>query len=461
MFRNVFIRLAQRKSVINNNRNKRLLFGGVASCFLAYEVVNNSSSITSWFSNQRFALLDGPNEDGTFKKYTREEVRQHKTKENRIWVTYKQDVFDVTDFVEVHPGGNRILLAAGEAVDPFWKIYRVHVNNDAIKILQEYKIGELSDYVAPEENKADENIEFKDEPQDRFPGLTVYSKYPYNAGTIPELISDNYITPVDLTYVRNHHPVPIIDKDAYRLKLGWGIELSLNDLKTKFPSHEITATLICAGIRRDEFNAIEPVQGIKWKADPVSTAKYKGVWLHDLKHLISESPEADKHVWLIGKDDYDGSIPLDKAFSKSGAVMLAYEMNGEPINREHGGPLRVIVPGYVAARSIKWIQEIKAAEEEIGSPWQQGGAYKSFGPYIKTLVGFIPKDYPSIQEMPVQSNMSKYVLNGNEIEVNGWAYSGGGRKIIRVEVSKNGGKTWQEATLAEGKEQGDNELKKR
>lgn len=106
-------------------------------------------------------------------------------------------------------------------------------------------------------------------------------------------------------------------------------------------------TLICAGNRRSEFNSIEQTQGLEWKSDAISTSTFKGVLLKDLKPLISEQSEVEKHVWFIGADGaedapYDASIPTSKAFSEDGDVLLAYEMNGMQIPRDHGGPLRVI-----------------------------------------------------------------------------------------------------------------------
>ena len=327
-----------------------------------------------------------------------------------------------------------------------------------LAILEEMRIGTLSDY----EPGKDEVVidEYVDEPTDRLSILPVYSQKPFNAGTVEKLVPDSWITPTPLTYIRHHHPVPRIDEETYKLKLGWGIELSLKDLKTKFPAHEVVATMICAGNRRDEFNEIEPVQGLRWKNDAVSTSKWKGVMLKDLQPLIQEDPnmenQAGRHVWFIGTDEpYDASIPAHKAFSPTGDVLIAYEMNDMPIPREHGGPVRVIVPGYVAARSVKWLEKIQCGNDESPSPWQRGGAYKSFGPQYKTLTNVDFSKFTSIQEVPVQSAICRYELvdNGKSIMMQGWAWSGGGRRIIRVETSVDGGKTWFDAELGMGSDQ--------
>uniref|UniRef100_A0A8C5QBH0 Cytochrome b5 heme-binding domain-containing protein n=1 Tax=Leptobrachium leishanense TaxID=445787 RepID=A0A8C5QBH0_9ANUR len=78
-----------------------------------------------------------------FSQYTRADVKQHASLADRVWVTYAGEVFDITEFVELHPGGNRIMLAAGGALEPFWALHGVHKSKHVNEILQEYKVGEL------------------------------------------------------------------------------------------------------------------------------------------------------------------------------------------------------------------------------------------------------------------------------------------------------------------------------
>lgn len=73
--------------------------------------------------------------------FSSNEVRKHSTKEDGIWVTYKDGVYDITDFVEGHPGGEVIMMAAGNAIDPFWNLYAVHKQPQILKILETYRIG--------------------------------------------------------------------------------------------------------------------------------------------------------------------------------------------------------------------------------------------------------------------------------------------------------------------------------
>lgn len=75
--------------------------------------------------------------------YTLEEVSKHTSKQDRIWVTYKEGVYDITDFVEDHPGGDIIMMAAGAAVDPFWLMYGVHKQPEILQMLESFRIGKF------------------------------------------------------------------------------------------------------------------------------------------------------------------------------------------------------------------------------------------------------------------------------------------------------------------------------
>lgn len=374
-----------------------------------------------------------------------------------VYVTHLDGVYDVTDFVKYHPGGNKIMLAAGASVDPYWRVYKQHLTENVLEILEDMRVGTLVDYSPSAEAQEVVLDPYENEPSNRSEQLVVHSEQPFCAGTVEAQIPLHYITPSELMYVRHNNPVPALEE--YTLGLGWGIQLSLQDLKDKFTPHEVVMTLICAGNRREEINEVEPVVGLAWKSDAVSTARWKGVLLKDLRALIEDGgPGANetKHVWFMGRDHpYDASIPVAKAFADKGDVLVAYELNGQPISRDHGGPVRVVVPGHVAARSVKWLEKIQVSRDESESYWQRGPAYKSFGPDIKKLEGVHSEDFPSLQEVPVQSAICTYEWNpqGDRIDVHGWAWSGGGRKIVRVEVSTDGGKHWQPAKLGEGKDQ--------
>ena len=135
----------------------------------------------------------------------------------------------------------------------------------------------------------------------------------------------------------------------------------------------------------------------------------------------------------------------------SNDIILAYEMNGEPIPPDHGRPLRLIIPGVIGARNVKWVKEIKISDKPAPGNWQQGPAYKIYSSQIENVEQANKVEYAHpVYEMPVQS----IITNVDADEIKGIAWSGGGRKIIRVEVSNDGGINWYNAELEEpGKSQ--------
>jgi len=399
-----------------------------------------------------------------WKAYTREEVSRHTTKETRIWVSYKNGVYDITDFLPNHPGGTeKIMLAAGKSIDPFWRLYQQHENRgNAVAQLENFRIGDLSD---PEPVDANQKDLFSEDPE-RHPGLIFHNNKPCNAELPVELLMDSWLTPNPVWFIRHHHPVPVVDPEKFRLRVesdSGGVSLSIDDLKTRFVKREIVSTIQCGGNRRSELDKIEKTSGISWGVGAMSTARWGGVYLSELLvHCAGVNIERAawsnlQHVVFHGLDDMQASIPIEKALNPFGDVLVAYEMNGEPLPPEHGFPARVIVPGVVGVRNVKWVGRIRASQEEAEGPWQRGIAYKGFSPMVRSLAGVEVEKILSMQEMPVQSTimspMEGAKIELDEIEVKGIAWSGGGRGIVRVDVSTDDGKTWITADLLEGKEQ--------
>ncbi|KAM8975373.1 sulfite oxidase, mitochondrial [Pelodytes ibericus] len=399
---------------------------------------------------------------GAFPKYTRQDVKKHASLADRVWVTYAGEVFDITEFVDMHPGGRRILMAAGGALEPFWALYGVHKSEHVLMILQEYKVGELN---AEEQVEVEDSADPYSQDPPRHPVFKINSQKPFNAEPPPEILTESFITPSDFFFKRNHLPVPNIDPDQYQLVIetpntGKPLQLSLHDLKTKYSRHEVTATLQCAGNRRSEMNAVKPVKGLDWGTAAVSTARWAGVRLRDVLQdagYTEHAPNAE-HVQFEGLDcdltgtSYGASITFDHAMRKENEVLLAYEMNGKELPRDHGFPLRVIVPGVVGARNVKWLGRIVVSVQESPSHWQQND-YKGFSPSVDWDTVDFSKS-PAIQDLPIQSAITEpqpgQTVNpdaeGNFM-VKGYAWSGGGREVIRVDVSFDGGKTWKVAEL--------------
>ncbi|KAK7086564.1 hypothetical protein SK128_028013 [Halocaridina rubra] len=428
--------------------------GAGAALWLTYHRTTNAASPPTAIDKD--VLEYGAHRDG-LPEYTLDDVAKHDSPDTRVWVAYRHGVYDITDFIKEHPGGDKILLGAGGSVEPFWALYAVHKNPHVLQLFEKYRIGNLAgeDVGASVKNMDDP---YGNEPK-RHAALKPASKQPFNAEPPLALLADNLITPNELFYVRNHLPVPDVDAKTYELEIFEDTMnkekiLKLNDIK-KYPKHSVTATIQCAGNRRSEMIKVKAVKGLSWGQAAIGNAVWSGAKLCDvLKDMgITEETTQALHVQFEGLDTdptnmpYGSSIQIEKALDPHGDVILAYEMNGEPIPRDHGYPLRVIVPGVVGARNVKWLGRIVLSKEESHAHWQQND-YKGFAPNVDWDTVDFTKS-PAIQELPVISAICEpgegetlKVVNG-KIKLRGYAWSGGGRKIVRVDVSADGGKTWQ------------------
>ncbi|XP_076166172.1 sulfite oxidase isoform X2 [Ptiloglossa arizonensis] len=410
-----------------------------------------------------FALSKKNVQCGKFREdltiYTLEEVGKHDNKEARVWVTFKQGVYDITDFIEKHPGGSsKIMMAAGSSIEPFWTIFANHNVPEVYELLESMRIGNISKEDAFS-NRDNQNDPYATEPI-RHKALKINGHKPFCAEPPPSLLVESFITPIELFYIRNHLPVPDIDLKTYVLELA--IEektqktLNFADIK-KCPKYTITSAIMCGGNRRSEMAQEKQLKGLSWGIGAVGNATWTGAKLCDVLKDLGINEDDYNHVQFEGYDldpsgtPYGVSIPISKAMDPRADVILAYEMNGQTIPRDHGFPIRVIVPGVVGARNVKWLGKIIVSKEESHAQWQQGD-YKGFSPSTDwDNVDF--SKAPAIQEMPVISAictpepLETVKVKDGKINVKGYAWSGGGQKIIRVDVTNDQGKTWHTANL--------------
>jgi sulfite oxidase len=226
------------------------------------------------------------------------------------------------------------------------------------------------------------------------------------------------ITPNKDFFVRNHGGIPEIDEEEYFLEIEGLVnnpqKLTLKDLKdeSKFPRMTSTVTLQCSGTRRLEQIREYPGDGDElinapWSEGAIGAAKWTGVSLKKvIKYCGGLKGDGDHHIEFFGADtyfkkgqvyNYAVSVPYRKV--KVHEVMLAWEMNGEPLPKIHGFPLRAVVFGYIGARSCKWLTRINVINTPSLAPVQMK-EYLYFTPQIgkhnaKYSNGF------SIQNMPV------------------------------------------------------------
>jgi sulfite oxidase len=289
------------------------------------------------------------------------------------------------------------------------------------------------------------------------PDLIVHESEPFNAETGLAALAEGPLTATDAFYVRGHGAVPEVDPGMWRLRVRGLVEreldLSFATLREAFREREVTATLQCAGNRRAGLIAIRDIPGeAPWGPGATGTATWTGVALADVLALAGPLGKA-VHVGFEGADvcpeakpqqRFGGSIPLDKACRRE--VLLAWAMNGEPLLPIHGAPLRVVVPGYIGARSVKWLERIEVRSR----PWQ--------GYFQHVVYRLLPEDGTPAPGAGIPLGL--VALNADVLspadgasvpagpsEVRGYAFAGGERHVARVDVSVDGGASWSQAEL--------------
>ncbi|KAL7257107.1 hypothetical protein ACSBR1_010941 [Camellia fascicularis] len=300
----------------------------------------------------------------------------------------------------------------------------------------------------------------------RHPCLKINAKEPFNAEPPRSALVSSYVTPVDFFYKRNHGPIPIVDDiERYCVSVTGLIDnpkqLFMKDI-WNLPKYNITATLQCAGNRRTAMSKTRTVKGVGWDVSAIGNAVWGGAKLVDVLELLgipkltSATSSGGKHVEFVSIDKckeenggpYKASIPLSQATNHEADVLLAYEMNGVPLNRDHGYPLRVVVPGIIGARSVKWLDSINIIAEECQGFFMQKD-YKMFPPSVNWDNIDWSTRRPQM-DFPVQCVICSLedvnIVKHGKIAVKGYAVSGGGRGIERVDVSIDGGRTWVEAS---------------
>jgi sulfite oxidase len=289
--------------------------------------------------------------------------------------------------------------------------------------------------------------------------MVVHTEEPFNAETGAAALAEGPVTATEAFYVRGHAAVPEVVPEAWRLHVHGLVEreldLSLVTLREVFQEREVTATLQCAGNRRVGLMAIRELPGEEpWGPGATGTATWSGVALAEVLALAGPLGEA-AHVGFEGADlcpeakpaqRFGGSIPLDKACRPE--VLLAWAMNGEPLPLVHGAPLRVVVPGYIGARSVKWLERIEVRSR----PWKgyfQHVAYRLLPPDGKPGPGAgMPLGLIALNS-DVLSPANGETVAAGPVEVRGYAFAGGERHVARVDVSVDGGASWSQAELLE------------
>ncbi|WP_369250149.1 sulfite oxidase [Streptomyces sp. R41] len=291
-------------------------------------------------------------------------------------------------------------------------------------------------------------------PEDWFTirGTNAETKFPSLAGT-------GYHTPIDHFFVRNHTSTPVLDAETWKLTV-WGdglareepVEFTLDDLK-RFPATTRSAFVECAGNGRSFFTTQQgqPVTGTAWTLGAIGTARWKGVRLAEVlrragltRHAVDVLPRGLDAEYVTADGTNLGHVrrplPLAKALDD---VLLAYEMNGEPLPPDHGHPVRVLVPSWVGIASIKWVGDIEVAAQPLYSPWNTD-FYRLFGDAYPEG-GSAPLTHQTLKSA-FELDWNASLPAGAEHRLTGRSWSGAGG-VVRVDVSTDGGTTWRRARL--------------
>jgi DMSO/TMAO reductase YedYZ molybdopterin-dependent catalytic subunit len=254
--------------------------------------------------------------------------------------------------------------------------------------------------------------------------------------------------PNDKFFVRSNGPIPVIEAEQWRLDVyglvDWPHSLSLADLD-QFTDRSQEAFLECAGNSRTRFDPIPP--GTPWRNDAVGDAVWEGVALAD---VLSMAGVLEGAVDVVTQGaDFPGmrrGLPLSVALDPE--VLIVTRMNGEPLPVAHGGPARLLVPGWAGIASTKWLIGIEVIDRPFDGFWNTDNYvfWDEFGTPLRPVAEMPPK---SIIVTPRDGD----TIPSGATTVAGWAWSGYGA-IQLVEVSLDGGLSWREATLHPGERRG-------
>ncbi|KAF7829874.1 inducible nitrate reductase [NADH] 2-like [Senna tora] len=300
-------------------------------------------------------------------------------------------------------------------------------------------------------------------------------KHPFNSEPpLTRLMHHGFITPVPLHYVRNHGAVPKARWEDWTVEICGLVKrparFTMEQLVNEFPSREFPVTLACAGNRRKEQNMVKQSIGFNWGPAAISTSVWRGVPLrYVLKRCgIYSRTKGGLHVCFEGAEDLPGgggskygtSIKREFALDPARDIILAYMQNGELLAPDHGFPVRMIIPGFIGGRMVKWLKRIIVTPEESGNYYH----YKD----NRVLPSHVDAELANAEAWWYKPEYIINELNINSVittpcheeilPINSWttqrpyvmrgyAYSGGGRKVTRVEVTVDGGETWLVATL--------------
>lgn len=274
--------------------------------------------------------------------------------------------------------------------------------------------------------------------------------------TAREYLAAEALTPTEVVFVCQHNPLPpnSFSDQPWAVKIG-GVDpprtVSLDEIRS-FGALELTTVLQCAGNGRAYFtHTMMDGRGPNWQVGAAANVRWRGTPLRAVldalggpasvraRYLTATGGEPTRGLERRENEVVERSIPLSKAYRDG---LLAWEMDGGALRPEHGGPLRLIVPGYYGVNNVKWLARLKVSELESQARIQRT-SYR-----IRPVGQRGDPSQPTMWEMPVKSFTTRLrsASDPYTIELEGVAFSGGGA-VVQVEVSFDGGRGWRDATF--------------
>lgn len=299
----------------------------------------------------------------------------------------------------------------------------------------------------------------------RHPDLVrLTGKHPFNCEPpIGQMLDQGFITPISLHYVRNHGKCPQLNWDDHRVTIKGLVKKDVTftmDELVQLPTVTLPVTLVCAGNRRKEENMVKQTIGFSWGCAAHACNMWTGVKLSVLLEKCGIDMNCAKHVCFVGVQTeglpngaYGTSIDIATAMNPFSDVLIAWEQNGVKLSPDHGFPVRVVIPGWIGGRMVKWLDTIEVTDKpsdnyyhffdnRILPPHVDAELAKAEGWWYKPEYLFNQLNINSAIVYP--GNGETLTLTGAGVyTMKGYAYSGGGRKITRVEVSFDSGLTWE------------------
>ena len=299
------------------------------------------------------------------------------------------------------------------------------------------------------------------------PRLIVHAAAPAEMETPLALLAENAITPAALLFVRNNQQLPGSNHLRPDGDLDWQIEIAgLIEKQASIRVRELAAleqveqTLVlqCSGNGRAMFSQAAPAKGSPWQCGAMGNVRFAGVPLAKVfAHLQLKIDPRAHFVTAAGRDapvkageaDFEHSIPLDDALARS---MIALRMNGEPIPAIHGGPVRLITPGYYATMNVKWLGQLRLEPQETAN-YHQVARYRTpheplrpGSEFTSTLTNSDPNWRMRVKSV-IFAPLEGARLPAGRTEVRGVAWNDGSAPIETVLVTSGTDRPWQAAAI--------------